>query len=142
MDPEAVERDRARDGRFLIFSTDLSLNGPEMYETYFARDGIEKVFRTGKWELHMEPVRKHWLDRMYSGATVLCTVWLAWCWTERTLKRKLPEKSLTEALGLLENVPCVSSDAGKSSRGGVPQPAGKQEKILSALGETRYLPVV
>ena len=97
--PEAVQRDRARDGRFLVFSTDLSLSGPEMYETYFARDGIEKVFRTGKGELHVEPVRKHRLDRMYSSATVLYTAWLLWSWTERTLKRKLPEMSLAEALG-------------------------------------------
>ena len=43
VDPDAVERDRSLDGRFLIFSTDLALSGPEMYRTYFARDGIEKV---------------------------------------------------------------------------------------------------
>ena len=142
VDPEAVQRDRARDGRFLVFSTDLSLSGPEMYETYFTRDGIEKVFRTGKGELHGEPMRKHRLDRMYSSATVLYTAWLLWSWTERTLKRKLPEMSLTEALGLLENVPWVRSGAGKSTRERVPQLAGKQEGILSALGATRYLPVV
>ena len=69
--PHAVQRDRARDGRSLVSSTDLSLSGPEMCETYFARYGTEKGFRTGKGELHMEPVRKHRLDRMYSGATVL-----------------------------------------------------------------------
>ena len=142
VDPEAVQRDRARDGRFLVFSTDLSLSGPEMYETYFARDGIEKIFRTGKGELHLEPVRKHRLDRMYSSATVLYTAWLLWSWTERTLKRKLPKTSLTEALGLLENVPWVRSGVGKSAREGVPKLAGKQEEILTALGATRILPVV
>ncbi len=48
----------------------------------------------------------------------------------------------TEALELIENVPWVRSGAGKSTREGVPQLAGKQEGILSALGSTRYLPVV
>ena len=43
-DPQAVPQDRARDTRSLVFGTDLSLSGPEMYETYFARDGIERVF--------------------------------------------------------------------------------------------------
>ena len=142
VDPEAVQRDRGRDGRFLVFSTDLSLSGPEMYETYFARDGIEKVFRTGKGELHLEPVRKHRLDRMYASATLLYTAWLLWSWTERTLKRKLPEMSLTEALRLLEKVPWVRTAVGKSVREGVPRLSGKQEEILTALGATRYLPVV
>jgi hypothetical protein len=139
---EELKRDRARDGRFLVFSTDLSLSGSEMYETDFARDGIEKVFRTGKGELHLEPVRKHRLDRMYASTTVLYTAWLLWSWTERTLKRKLPEMSLSEALGLLEKLPWVRPGAGKSVREGVPRLSGKQEEILTALGATRYLPVV
>jgi len=142
VDPEAVQRDRARDGRFLVFSTDLSLSGREMYETYFARDGIEKVFRTGKGELHLEPIRKQRLDRMYASATVLYTAWLLWSWTERTLKRKLPKMSLAEALRLLEKVPWVRSSTGKSVREGVPRLSGRQEEILTALGATRYLPVV
>ncbi|MDG6913617.1 MAG: hypothetical protein JRN35_11150 [Nitrososphaerota archaeon] len=82
------------------------------------------------------------MDRMYASATVLYTAWLLWSWTERTLKRKLPEKSLSEALRLLENVPWVRSSAGKSIREGVPRLSGKQEEVLTALGATRYLPVV
>ncbi|MDE1820280.1 MAG: hypothetical protein KGJ23_05815 [Euryarchaeota archaeon] len=137
-----AERDRARDGRFLIFSTDLSLNGSEMYETYFASDGIEKVFRTGKGELHLEPIRKQRLDRMYASATILFTAWLLWSWTERTLKRKLPKMSLAEALRLLEKEPRVRTGAGKSVREGVPRLSGKQDEVLTAVGATRYLPVV
>ena len=49
-----------------------------MYETYFARNAIEKVFRTGKEELHRELVRKRQLDWMYASATVLYTTWLLW----------------------------------------------------------------
>lgn len=79
---------------------------------------------------------------MYASATVLYTAWLLWSWTERTLKGKLPEKSLSEALRLLENVPWVRSSAGKSIREGVPRLSGKQEEVLTALGATRYLPVV
>ena len=112
-----------------------------MYETCFARDSNEKIFRTGKEELHLRPMRKHRLDRIHSSATVLYTAWLLWSWTEGTLKRKLPETSIIEALRLLENVWWVRSDTGKSTREGVPPLAGRQEEILSALDATRYLPV-
>ena len=48
VDLEAIQRDRTLDGRFLVFSKDPSLSGPKMYETNFARDRTEKVFRNGK----------------------------------------------------------------------------------------------
>ncbi|EQD42484.1 hypothetical protein B2A_10314, partial [mine drainage metagenome] len=114
--PEAVERDRGLDGRFLIFSTDLSLSGPEMYRTYFARDGIEKVFRTGKGELCLGPVRHRRKDRLDAYATVFYTASLLWSWSEQTLQRKYPDMSLSEVLGLLENVAWVRFGTGKSIR--------------------------
>ena len=139
VDEEAVMRDRAIDGRFLIFSTDLSLSGPEMYRTYFARDGIEKVFRTAKGELNLEPTRRHRWDRLYGCATVLYTASLLWSWTEQTLHRKLPQMSLTEALRHLENVAWMRSGSEKSPREWWPRLTEKQEGILSALGATRYM---
>ena len=48
VDSTAVERERTLDGRFLLFSTDLALDGPEMYRTYFAKDAVEKAFRTSE----------------------------------------------------------------------------------------------
>ncbi|EQD77427.1 transposase (IS4) [mine drainage metagenome] len=138
--PEAVERDRGLDGRFLIFSTDLSLSGPEMYRTYFARDGIEKVFRTGKGELCLGPVRHRRKDQLDAYATVFYTASLLWSWSEQTLQRKYPDMSLSEVLGLLENVAWVRFGTGKSIREWSTRLTDQQEEILSALGATRYLP--
>lgn len=142
VDPEAVERDRKLDGRFLIFSTDLSLSGPEMYRAYFARDRIEKVFRTGKGELSLGPIRHHRLDCLCAHATIFYAATLLWSWAERTLKRKFPEMSLSEALRLLENVAWVRFKAGKSVREMLTPLGNQQKEILSAVRATRYLPVV
>lgn len=140
VDPKAVEQDRAMDGRFLIFSTDLSLDGPAMYRTYFARDGVEKVFRTGKGELNLGPLRHRRRDRMDAYATVFYTASLLWSWSERTLERKHPEMGLSEALDSLENVSWVRFGAGKRVREWSTRLNPEQKRILSALGATRYLP--
>ena len=142
VDREAVERDRGLDGRFLIFSTDLTLSGPEMYRTYFARDGIEKVFRTGKGELCLGPLRHHRRDRLEAYATIFYTAALLWSWSEQTLRRKYPERSLSEVLGHLENVAWVRFGVGKSVREWSTRLTDEQKEILSALGATDYLPVV
>ncbi len=140
VDPDAVERDRSLDGRFLIFSTDLALSGPEMYRTYFARDGIEKVFRTGKGELCLGPVRHHRRDRLDAYATIFYTASLLWSWSEQTLQRKYPEMSLSEALSHLENVAWVRFGTGKSVREWSTRLTDEQKEIMSALGATDYLP--
>ncbi|MGI0155670.1 MAG: IS1634 family transposase, partial [Thermoplasmata archaeon] len=88
VDPEAVERERALDGRFLLFSTDLHLDGREMYRTYFAKDAVEKAFRTSKGELALGPVRYRRKDRLDSYATVVYLAYLLWSWAERRLRAK------------------------------------------------------
>ena len=45
---KAVGEERARDGRFLMFSTDLSMGAPEIFELDFQRVAIEGAFRTTK----------------------------------------------------------------------------------------------
>ena len=141
VDHEAVKRARGVDGRFLIFSTDLTLGGKEMYRTYFARDGIEKVFRTGKGELSLTPLRWHRQDRTDAHATIFHTASLLWSWSEQTLKRKYPELSLTEALRSLESLAWVRSGSGKSAREWPMKPNDEQKELLSALGAIRYLPI-
>jgi len=140
VDAEAVQRDRGLDGRFLIFSTDLSLDGPGMYRAYFHRDAIEKVFRTGKGDLCLGPLRYHRKDRLDAYATVFYTASLLWSWSERTLKRKFPDMSLSEALRLLEHVSWVRFGAGKIIREWATRLTNQQEEVLSAVGATSYLP--
>jgi len=140
VDPKAVERERALDGRFLLFSTDLSLDGRAMYREYFAKDAVEKAFRTSKGELSLGPVRyrrKDWLD---AYATVVYLAYLLWSWAERRLQEKYPERHLTEALRALESMSWVRFGAGKSIREWVTRLTKEQNDLVTALGATCCLP--
>ena len=136
VDQEAVKRERALDGRFLLFSTDLSLDGQEMYKTYFAKDAIEKVFRTSKGELSLGPVRYRRKDRLDAYATVIYMSYLLWSWAERRLQEKYPGKRLSEVLLSLENFSWVRFGAGNSVKEWTTRPTMEQGKILSAVGAT------
>ncbi len=138
VDQDAVKTDRALDGRFLLFSTDLSLDGREMYKTYFAKDAIEKVFRTSKGDLSLGPVRYRRKDRLDAYATVVYMSYLLWSWAERRLQKKYPTMRLSEAMHIVDNVSWVRFGAGKSVREWTTRLTGKQEEVLSAVGATTY----
>jgi hypothetical protein len=139
VDPDAVKREHALDGRFLLFSTNLSLDGPEMYRTYFAKDAIEKVFRTSKGELSLGPVRYRRKDRLDAYATVVYMSYLLWSWAERRLQEKYPEKSLAEALRSVEGVSWIRFGSGKLVREWATRLTKEQEQILSAVGAMQYV---
>lgn len=137
---DLVSRDRELDGRFLLFSTDLSMGAREMFETYFGRDALEKVFRTTKGDLGLGPIRYRRRDRVEAYATVVYIAWLLWSWTERRLRNKFPDLTLEEAFRSLEGVSWVRFGTDKSVRAWATRLTEKQEKILSALGATDLLP--
>jgi hypothetical protein len=140
VDPTAVERERVLDGRFLLFSTDLSLDGQQMYRTYFAKDAVEKAFRTSKGELSLGPVRYRRKDRLDAYATVVYVAYLLWSWAERRLQEKYPERHLSEALRALESVSWVRFGATKSVREWCTRLTNEQKELLTALGATEFLP--
>lgn len=139
VNPTAVERERSLDGRFLLFSTDLSLDGKQMYETYFAKDTIEKVFRTSKGDLSLGPVRYRRQDRLDAYATVIYIAYLLWSWAERHLREKYPAKRLAEALRLVERVSWVRFGTRKYVREWATKLTKEQEQILTAVGAVDYL---
>ena len=138
VDEGAVKIERALDGRFLLFSTNLSLDGQEMYKTYFAKDAIEKVFRTSKGDLSLGPVRYRRKDRLDAYATVVYMAYLLWSWAERRLQKKYQSMHLSEAMRVVENVSWVRFGAGKSVREWTTRLTTKQEEILSAVGAPTY----
>ncbi len=140
VDGKAVERERALDGRFLLFSTDLSLDGREMYQTYFSKDAVEKVFRTSKGDLSLGPVRYRRKDRLDAYATVVYLAYLLWSWAERRLQEKYPERHLSEALRALESVSWVRFGSGKSVREWCTRLTKEQKDLLTALGAACCLP--
>jgi hypothetical protein len=139
VDPKAVERERALDGRFLLFSTDLSLDGREMYQEYFAKDAVEKAFRTSKGELSLGPVRYRRKDRLDAYATVVYISYLLWSWAERRLQGKYPERHLSEAMRSLENLAWVRFGNGKSIREWATRLTNEQEKVLGAVSAVQYV---
>lgn len=140
IDPRAVARARKLDGRFLLYGTDPSLNGREMYQEYFRRDAIEKVFRTGKGELLLGPVRFQRKDRTDAQATIFYVAWLLWSWAERRLREKYPEMTLSKAFRSLERVTWVRFGSGKMVRDWTSRLNKEQEGILKATRAIQYLP--
>ena len=150
---EKVLREEERGlGRFLLFSTDLSLDAEEMFALYFQRDEIEKVFETMKGELSLGPIRYRRADRLDAYSTVVYVAYLLWSWAERKLKeewssapaelrRKYPTMTLSQALELLEGVSWVKFGAGKSVREWATRLTEIQEAILKPLGAEKLLPV-
>ena len=150
---EEVLREEERGlGRFLVFSTDLSLDAEEMFRLYFQRDAIEKVFETMKGELSLGPIRYRRADRLDAYSTVVYLAYLLWSWAERKLKegwssapaevrRKYPSMTLGRALELLEEVSWVRFGAGKSIREWATRPTESQEAILKAIGAEKLPPV-
>ncbi|EQD73896.1 transposase IS4 family protein, partial [mine drainage metagenome] len=139
-------------GRFLVFSTDLSLDAEEMFELYFQRDAIEKVFETMKGELSLGPIRYRRVDRLDAYSTVVYVAYLLWSWAERKLKeawpkapkevqRKFPTMDLETALELLEGVSWVKFGARESIREWATRLTEVQEAILAPLGGDKLLPV-
>ncbi|MHB8352416.1 MAG: IS1634 family transposase [Thermoplasmata archaeon] len=138
-------------GRFLLFSTDTSMDAEAMFELYFQRDAIEKVFETMKGELSLGPIRYRRTDRLESYATVVYVAYLLWSWVERKLaegwpsasrevRKKFPTLTLSKAVGLLEGVSWVRFGAKKSVRDWTTRRTEVQEEILKPLGAARFLP--
>ncbi len=138
-------------GRFLLFSTDLTMSAEEMFELYFQRDAIEKVFETMKGELSLGPIRYRRTDRLESYATIVYVAYLLWSWAERKLteawpeaarevRKKYPTLTLSKAVDLLEGVSWVRFGAKKSVRDWTTRLTEVQEAILKPLEATRFLP--
>lgn len=140
VDRAAVAGDRKLDGRFLLYGTDLTMDGPQMYREYFRRDVVEKVFRIGKGELSLGPIRFWAKNRTEAYASLFYTAYLLWSWAERRLQEKFPRMTLAEALRSLERVTWVRFGSGKMVRDWTTRLTGEQENILEACRAIQYLP--
>ena len=142
MDRAAVEEEEKRDGRFLMFSTDMSVDPNDMFTTYFQRDSVEKAFRTAKSELSLAPLRYRRKDRIDAYTTVQYIAYLLWSWAERTVRDKFPGMKLQQALNSLSDVSIVSFRSNKSIHRWTTRLTEEQEKLLNLFGATKYLHVV
>lgn len=138
-------------GRFLLFTTDTSMDAETMFELYFQRDAIEKVFQTMKGEPSLGPIRYRRTDRLESYAMVVYVAYLLWSWAERKLtatwpespwemRKKYPTLTLSRAMDLLEGISWVRFGAKKSARDWTTRLTEVQEAILKPLGAARFVP--
>ena len=140
VDGEAVREEEKRDGRFLMFSTDMSVDADEMFTIYFQRDSIEKAFGTAKGELTLAPLRYRRKDRIDAYTTVLYVAYLLWSWAERTLRDKFPDMTLMQALNSLSDVSIVSFRSNKFTHRWTTRLTDEQEKLLKLFGSAKHLP--
>lgn len=141
VDEKAVREDQKGDGRFLMFSTDTSMDAEEMVRVYSQRESIEKSFRTVKGELSLGPIRYRKKEKIDAYTTVVYLAYLLWSMAERKLKQKYPEMSLGTALDVLESVAWVRFGSGNRVHDWVTRPSKEQEELLKHLGCTQFLPV-
>jgi hypothetical protein len=151
VDRERVAEVAARDGRFVLFSTDPEMSAEEVFRWYFGREGIEEAFRTGKGDLSLGPIRMRADYRITAYSTVMYVAWLLWSWGERRLqerwgtvpkkvREKYPRPTLSSALELLEGVHWVKLGAGKSVHEWTTRLSDVQKAVLLTVGGTRRLP--
>ncbi|MDW7759004.1 MAG: hypothetical protein SCH72_15085, partial [Desulfuromonadales bacterium] len=65
-DEDNRRKAKSRDGKCLIFTTDLNKSAPDIISLYFGKDVIEKIFNCFKNWLDLQPVRhfvRDFLDR-------------------------------------------------------------------------------
>ncbi len=139
VDHAGAKEDQLGDGRFLIFSTDVTLDAEQMFRIYFQRDEIEKAFRTIKGELSLGPIRYRRRDRIDGYTTVIYLAYLLWSRVQERIHTKYPSMTVTKALSLVEDVHLVQFKSGKQISEWTTRCSIEQEKIFKLVGALRFL---
>jgi len=87
VDALALAEAEQRDGRYLIVTNDKHLTSAQMFETYRAKDGVEKDNRISKSDLCVSPIRLHKDDRIQAYLFINMVALLAYTILERQVKQ-------------------------------------------------------
>ncbi len=108
VDDEAEAKERHADGRFLLFTTDMTLTPKEMVWGYFQRDDIEKSFRELKGPTSMGPIRYRLWNRVDAYLNVVCYLsYLIRVGIRWRIKQSKRTESVDEVIDILRGVYCV-----------------------------------
>ena len=140
MEPTAAKREWTLDERFLLFSTDLALNGPEIYRGYFTKGAVERASRTTKGDLSLGPVRCRRKYRLDAYATEVHVAYLLQSWVELRLQEKSPKRQPSEGLRALESVSRARLGGGKPVREWCARLTKGQKELLATFGVSEYPP--
>ena len=130
VDSGKLEEEAKRDGRYLMFSTDMSMDAEQMFSVCFQRDVVEKAFRTIKGAISLGPIRYRRRDRIDAYTTVVYMAYLLWSMAERRVREKFPRTTLEKALKSLSDVYAVKFSSGKSHHAWTTRLTDGQEKLL------------
>ena len=139
VDKAGAKEDQLGDGRFLMFSTDVTLDAEQMFRIYFQRDEIEKAFRTIKGELSLGPIRYRRRDRIDGYTTVIYLAYLLWSRVQERIHKKYPSMTVTKALSLVEDVHLVQFESGKQISEWTTRCSIEQEKLFKLVGALQFL---
>jgi len=78
---------KQRDGRYLIVTNDQNLTIRQMFDTYRAKDGVEKDNRISKSDLCVSPIRLHKDERIEAYLFINMVALLAYTILERQVKQ-------------------------------------------------------
>jgi len=87
VDALALAEAEQRDGRYLIVTNDKDLTITQMFDTYRAKDGVEKDNRISKSDLAVSPIRLHKDDRIQAYLFINMVALLAYTVLERQVKQ-------------------------------------------------------
>jgi len=87
IDALKVAEAEQRDGRYLIVTNDKKLTIKQMFDTYRAKDGVEKDNRISKSDLCVSPIRLHKDDRIEAYLFINMVALLAYTILERQVKQ-------------------------------------------------------
>jgi len=141
IDEEIMIKNKAGDGRFILFSTDTDMSAEEIFSAYFQRDIVEKAFSTIKGELKLGPIRFRRRDRIDAYSTIVYLAYLLWSWTERKLRETFPDMTLSQALDIVEDVNFVKFKTGRKMTAWITKLNKDQKEIMKHLGALNILPV-
>jgi transposase len=121
------------DGKFAILHPDR-MGAVEAFESYFQKDEIEKVFRSMRGTLELEPVRHRLRQRV---ASYIFTGYLAYMLLSILackLRRAKIEQSPDEVLDMLEEIEEVTFRRGEKEFSKITRLTIEQKNVIKALG--------
>ena len=140
LDSRLDSEQRARDGRYLLFSTDVSLDGPGIFALAFRREEALTPFWHRERGFVLAPPEVLHGERLEAYATVVYLASLLWTWAERRLRERSPSMPLDRAMDLLTNVNWVRMGEGKRVHEWTTYCSPRQQRLLDVLGATPFLP--
>ncbi|EQD69325.1 transposase IS4 family protein [mine drainage metagenome] len=135
VDWDTEKKERMSDGRFVIFTTDMTMSPEEIVEAYFQRDEIEKAFRELKSSASMAPIRYRLWNRVDVYLSVIChEAYLIRAGIRQRLRKAGMTESVDDVIRSLGEVYMVKDlvEKGSVERWG---PITKEKKdLIKALG--------